>query len=618
MAYTPENNPYIPGDPYSYDLKWMAQDIKHMEEQFGTLDESVETATEQAANAKDEADRAKDEADRAADKANDAADSASDAHDSELAAKNYADNIADPVSGIVTDWLNDHITQPTTPVVDTSLLIPGAAADSEVVGNHFRNDEFFIENIANKPLEAADVITGIGLLMDGSTFASASWNATDYIDISGSIYGRGLRIYSSLIGLTSTVFYDKDKNVILGINGNTAGNYGYNTGTEERIYEIPQDAKYIRATIYANDYTQPSDLNLGFIDLPEYSNILDIVNNGVGYDNMNAEMQNAFVPVFTPQTLAFTNTDHFARYDNGLVVSYIGVDCTDYVSFSGSYVKISGSNTGSCPVIVFYDEAKQFISALPNVDTPVVYENDVFAVPAGAAYFIANNYLDQTRVEVLSGYEATETRGKWKDIVWTCFGDSLTAINAPTNKRYFDYINDMTGIQIVNMGDSGTGYAKEAENNRAFYQRISNVPSCDVITIFGSFNDMAAGLPLGTETDSGTATLAGCMNTTFDNLFSILPTVQLGVISPTPWETLNPLGQPNSASEYCDMLKAICSRRGIPYLDLFHCSGLRPWEASYRTLVYSKDNGMGIHPNELGHQIISSHIEAFLDELLIH
>ena len=28
MAYTPTNNPYVPGDPYSYDLKWMVDEVK--------------------------------------------------------------------------------------------------------------------------------------------------------------------------------------------------------------------------------------------------------------------------------------------------------------------------------------------------------------------------------------------------------------------------------------------------------------------------------------------------------------------------------------------------------------------------------------------------------------
>ena len=31
MAYSPQNNPYVPGDPYSYDLKWMVQRLKENE-----------------------------------------------------------------------------------------------------------------------------------------------------------------------------------------------------------------------------------------------------------------------------------------------------------------------------------------------------------------------------------------------------------------------------------------------------------------------------------------------------------------------------------------------------------------------------------------------------------
>ena len=37
MGYTPENNPYIPGDPYSYDLKWMVTEIKHAIELYTPL-----------------------------------------------------------------------------------------------------------------------------------------------------------------------------------------------------------------------------------------------------------------------------------------------------------------------------------------------------------------------------------------------------------------------------------------------------------------------------------------------------------------------------------------------------------------------------------------------------
>lgn len=43
MSYNPENNPYIPGDPYSYDLKWVVAEIKHALELYVPLhDEFVD------------------------------------------------------------------------------------------------------------------------------------------------------------------------------------------------------------------------------------------------------------------------------------------------------------------------------------------------------------------------------------------------------------------------------------------------------------------------------------------------------------------------------------------------------------------------------------------------
>lgn len=37
MAYSPENNPYIPGDPYSYDLKWIVAEVKKAVELYTPL-----------------------------------------------------------------------------------------------------------------------------------------------------------------------------------------------------------------------------------------------------------------------------------------------------------------------------------------------------------------------------------------------------------------------------------------------------------------------------------------------------------------------------------------------------------------------------------------------------
>ena len=185
MGYAPENNPYIPGDPYSYDLAWMVEEVKKAQGIEAASDENRKQAEAWAVGTIDGIPVTSDEpqyhnsskywsddsfvsaeqseawavgtiqgipvtadkdqyennskyyANAAASSASDAADDAADAHADMLTAKDYADNIADPVSGIVTAWLNDHITNPSSPPVDTSLTVGGAAADAKVTGDIF-------------------------------------------------------------------------------------------------------------------------------------------------------------------------------------------------------------------------------------------------------------------------------------------------------------------------------------------------------------------------------------------------------------------------------------------------------------------------------------------------
>lgn len=205
----------------------------------------------------------------------------------------------------------------------------------------------------------------------------------------------------------------------------------------------------------------------------------------------------------------------------------------------------------------------------------------------------------------------------WQGKKWTCIGDSLTAINDKTTKHYYDYISEKTGITVQNLAISGSGYAKKQDTNEAFYQRILLTDlDADVVTIFGSFNDSSADLPYGTIDDIGTDTYYGCVNKAIDNLYSILPMARLGIIAPTPWESVNPYTR--TQNNYVDMLKNVCEKRGIPFLDLYHTSGLRPWEESFRQLAYSKDNGSGVHPDETGQLLFSPRVQKFLEELLLH
>lgn len=214
------------------------------------------------------------------------------------------------------------------------------------------------------------------------------------------------------------------------------------------------------------------------------------------------------------------------------------------------------------------------------------------------------------QIEILS-------KRKWLGKTWVCVGDSLTEENSRTTKNYHHYIAEETGITVVNMGQSGSGYKKKDDSSNAFYQRILKVPTnADVITIFGSFNDMSAGVEVGTVDDTETTTLAGAINTTIDNLFSVYPLARVGIVTPTPWNGNNEFNDKNADEAYVQIIIDICKKRGIPCLDLYHNSGLRPWEENYRLLCYSKDDGNGVHPDETGHALISPRFKAFLETLI--
>ena len=189
MGYTPENNPYIPGDPYSYDMAWMVEEVKKAQAVGESAIDSMNAAEAWAAGTIDGVPITSDEpqyhnsakywaddafvnaeqaeawavgtiqgipvtsdkpqyennskywADESASSASDAASSASDAASSEASAQYYADHIGDPVSGIVTDWLNDHISNPSNPPIDTSLSVSSSAADAKVTGDMIRETD---------------------------------------------------------------------------------------------------------------------------------------------------------------------------------------------------------------------------------------------------------------------------------------------------------------------------------------------------------------------------------------------------------------------------------------------------------------------------------------------
>jgi lysophospholipase L1-like esterase len=143
-----------------------------------------------------------------------------------------------------------------------------------------------------------------------------------------------------------------------------------------------------------------------------------------------------------------------------------------------------------------------------------------------------------------------------------------------------------------------------------------------VYTIFGSLNDyeysQTHSIPIGTATDTGTNTLCGYFNSTISALVSRNPLINIGIVSPCPWVSVNEYNGAGNGfgKEYSDALKAVAARWSIPFLDLYECSGLRPWNSAFVAAAYTKDSLAGVHPDETGHKILATKFKEFLSELL--
>ena len=108
-----------------------------------------------------------------------------------LLAEGALDPVIDPIiSAAVATWLTDHITQPTTPAIDTSLTVAGAAADAKATGDA---DAVLLADIEagydahnallnNMPVIAVLWETG-NIKPDGSDLANNQFKRSHYIDI---------------------------------------------------------------------------------------------------------------------------------------------------------------------------------------------------------------------------------------------------------------------------------------------------------------------------------------------------------------------------------------------------------------------------------------------------
>ena len=196
----------------------------------------------------------------------------------------------------------------------------------------------------------------------------------------------------------------------------------------------------------------------------------------------------------------------------------------------------------------------------------------------------------------------------WSHLKWYVMGDSLTAPEGRihTDKFYYEYIQEKTGIQVIVDGIGGTGYGAGVSSSQSFLDRVKNIPAdVDVVTIFGSGNDIRYA--------------EGANQQIYNTLSWLLfnrPGLRVIVVLPSPWNDYNKREDPWKA--YCDRLQVCALACDFRYVsDMWECPPFNANYAEHREKFFTKCPE-GIHPNELGHEMLAPYFyNALLQELAL-
>ena len=220
------------------------------------------------------------------------------------------------------------------------------------------------------------------------------------------------------------------------------------------------------------------------------------------------------------------------------------------------------------------------------------------------------------------------TRFKDSNILVT--GDSITEKNYRASKNWHDYLKDELGFgTVINDGKSGTGLVKPFSTNPGLVDRIDNwTTDLDYILIMGAMNDGTSGefgdategLAVGDFTDSpGKQSVYAAAHLMAQKIIDKYPNTPVGFITSTPRSQVGARGKcwgiDGWFEEYFEAYSKVMAHYSIPLLDLYHASGLRPWNSDNNAMYFSSDVsplGDGIHPNALGQEIMSIPIIDFV------
>ena len=228
----------------------------------------------------------------------------------------------------------------------------------------------------------------------------------------------------------------------------------------------------------------------------------------------------------------------------------------------------------------------------------------------------------------------TEIQGKNVNEQWVgkkaaFLGDSIT-YGVRTTKTYWQYLQDM--LDLASVSGYGVDGSTVSSKSNPMYGRITNIASDnDVAFLFGGTNDFYGNVAMGDwyTTSGGTrtfdetvTTFRGALNHTLLMLIDKFPTKNIILLTPihrNTFQTQLTDMQSNTQGlyleDYVDAVREAGSIFSVNVIDLYHDSGLFPYDSDNATAYFNTANSDKLHPNATGHERIAKCIAAHMSAI---
>ena len=201
----------------------------------------------------------------------------------------------------------------------------------------------------------------------------------------------------------------------------------------------------------------------------------------------------------------------------------------------------------------------------------------------------------------------------------TFLGDSITeGVGASSyDKCYVDRVRQKLDCVVINHGISATRIARQQKYTTAvrdcdFNMRSVLMPKdSDYVFVFGGTNDFGHGdAPFGKIGDDTVNTFCGAVKCLFSTLLNDFGRDKLVIMTPLTRyrdnEDLNPTNK-RPLKDYVDVIKHYIKEMGLKHINLY--DEVMVCKDKEESLPFFPD---GLHPSDLGHDIISDKIVNFI------